>query len=232
MLTFLTILIMLVLGYVYLVDGVATAFTMFCNVFLAGLIAFNFWEPLADLLEPPFARSFFAGYEDALCLVVLFSVILGILRLATNSLSFAAIAFHPIFQRAGGALLGLATGYLISGFLCCLFQTLPWHEHFMGFQPEYDPNQPAMRKLFPPDRVWLALMHRAGSGPFSRPDQSTFDPEATFEIRYSRYRRYGDNRGPLRYEGEFDRELHHSTSDMTHGIAEPGSPVPILLRQD
>jgi uncharacterized membrane protein required for colicin V production len=208
MLTFLTILIMLLLGYIYLTDGVATAFTMFCNVFLAGLIAFNFWEPLAALLEPAFSRSFFAGYEDALCLAVLFAITLGTLRLATNSLSFAAIDFHPIFQRAGGAFFGLATGYLISGFLTCLFQTLPWHQRFMGFQPDYEGNQSAMRQVLPPDRLWLALMHRAGRGPFSREDYSTFDPEATFELRYSRYRRYGDGRGPLPYGGEFDKELH------------------------
>jgi hypothetical protein len=218
MLTFLTILIMLLLGYIYLTDGVATAFTMFCNVFLAGLIAFNFWEPLAGLLEPSFSRSFFAGYEDALCLTVLFSITLGMLRLATNSLSFAAIDFHPIFQRAGGAFLGVATGYLISGFLSCLFQTLPWHERFMGFQPEYDPNQPIMRQVLPPDRLWLALMHRAGMGPFSHEDDSTFDPEATFELRYSRYRRYGDSRGPLPYLGEFDKELQSSSPDKAKEV--------------
>jgi uncharacterized membrane protein required for colicin V production len=218
MLTFLTILIMLVLAYVYLVDGVATAFTMFCNVFLSGLIAFNFWEPLAELLEPQFSRSFFAGYEDALCLVVLFSVALGTLRVATNSLSFAAIDFHPILQRVGGGFFGLATGYLISGFLLCVFQTLPWHSRFMGFQPEYDSNQAGLRQVLPPDRVWLALMHRAGIGPFSRGDNPTFDPEATFELRYARYRRYGDNRGPLPYLGEFDKELHPTPSDAERAL--------------
>jgi Colicin V production protein len=213
MLTFLTILIMLGLAYVYLVDGLATAFTMFCNVFLAGLIAFNFWEPLADLLEPAFARSFFAGYEDALCLVILFSITLGLLRLATNSLSFAAIYFHPLLQRIGGAFFGLASGYLLSGFLLCVFQTLPWHERFMGFQPEYDPKEPGLRQSLPPDRVWLALMHRAGLGPFARGDNPTFDPEATFELRYARYRRYGDGRGPLPYHGEFDKEVRPFRAD-------------------
>jgi hypothetical protein len=212
-LTFLTILIMLILAYIYLVDGLATAFTMFCNVFLAGLIAFNFWEPLADLLEPAFARSFFAGYEDALCLVILFSLTLGLLRLVTNSLSFAAIYFHPLLQNIGGAFSGLATGYLISGFLICVFQTLPWHERFMGFQPECDPKEPGLRQVLPPDRVWLALMHRAGLGPFAWGDKPTFDPEATFELRYARFRRYGDSRAPLPYHGEFDKELRRSPSD-------------------
>ena len=58
MLTLLTILIVLGLAGLFVIQGLATAFTTFCNVVLAGLIAFNFWEPLADLLEPPLSRSF------------------------------------------------------------------------------------------------------------------------------------------------------------------------------
>src|SRR5437667_7651173 len=122
MLTLLTILIVLGLAGLFVIQGLATAFAMFCNVVLGGLIAFNFWEPLADLLDPPLSRSFFAGYEDAICLTALFGVAFAILRLATNTLSGAVIDFHPVAQRAGGAFFGLATGYLLAGFLVCIFQ--------------------------------------------------------------------------------------------------------------
>src|SRR5712692_3221852 len=215
MLTFLIILIMLLLGYVFMIQGLATAFTMFCNVFLAGLIAFNFWEPLADLLDPPLSRSFFAGYEDAICLTALFGVSFALLRLATNTLSRAVIDFHPLAQRAGGAFFGLATGYLLAGFLVCIFQTLPCHENFAGYVPDWQAHQSGLENLIPPGRVWLALMHRAGQGAFGRPSHSTFDPEATFVIRYARFRRYGDQRNPLPYSGEFDLELHPTpTTDL------------------
>src|SRR5262245_53432477 len=126
MLTFLTILIVLGLAYLFLIQGLATAFATFCNVVLAGLIAFNFWEPLADLLEPRLSRSFFAGHEDAICLTGLFAVAFGLLRLTTNTLAGAVIDFHPLVQRAGGAFFGLVSGYLLAGFLVCVFQTLPW----------------------------------------------------------------------------------------------------------
>ena len=53
-LALLTIVLMVAVGYAYLREGLLTAFTMFCNVFLAGLIAFNFWEPVASLIEPIF----------------------------------------------------------------------------------------------------------------------------------------------------------------------------------
>ncbi len=39
--------------------------------------------------------------------------------------------------------------------------------------------------MLPPDHVWLAMMRGV------MPD---FDPDATFEVRYYRYRRYDDKR--------------------------------------
>jgi len=191
-----------------LIQGVSTALTMFCNVFLSGLIAFNFWEPLADLLDPPLSRSFFAGYEDAICLTGLFGIAFALLRLATNTLAGAVIDFHPVAQRVGGAILGLVTGYLLAGFLVCVFQSLPWHESFFGYEPNWQAKQSGLDAVLPPDRVWLAMMHRAGEAGFSRADRSTFDPEATFVIRYARFRRYGDQRDRSPYNGEFNLELH------------------------
>ena len=154
----------------------------------------------------------------------LFSVTLGLLRLVTNKLAPSHIAFHPLMHSADGLLFGLVTGYLVSGFLVCVLQTLPWHENFLFFDPTYKPDQ-GVRRVLPPDRVWLALMHRAGAYAFSHradPDvlqpesfssrhirnHLTFDKYGTFEIRYARYRRYGDNRDPLPYRGEFNRQLH------------------------
>jgi hypothetical protein len=217
MLTFLTILIMLALAYLFLIQGLATAVAMFANVFLAGLIAFNFWEPLADLLDPLLSRSFFAGYEDAICLTVLFGIAFALLRLATNTLSRAVIDFHPIAQHVGGAFFGLSTGYLLAGFLVCVFQTLPWHENFWGYEPNWQANQSALESVFPPDRVWLSMMHRAGENAFARGDRATFDPQGTFVIRYSRFRRYGDHRQPYPYNGEFDLELRpYESGDVTN----------------
>src|SRR5215210_3775980 len=115
MLAIVTILIMLAVGYVYLTEGLFTACMMACNVLAAGLVAFNFWEPMADWLETQFAGTFLLGYEDALSLVLLFSLSLGLLRLATNNLAAVQIEFHPIMQSAGGILFGLVTGYLVSG---------------------------------------------------------------------------------------------------------------------
>src|SRR5262249_28608003 len=159
----LTVLVMLVVTYAYWREGLLTACTMFVNVLLAGLVTFNFFEPIADALDPIFADNFLHGWEDAFSLMVLFAFTLGILRLLTNTIAISDLDFPPVLLRGGGVLFGLATGYLASGVLVCILQTLPWHENFMGFEYKLDPAAPAsgIRQLLPPDRVWLGLMQRA-----------------------------------------------------------------------
>jgi len=216
---FVTVVIMLAVAYAYLREGLFTACTMAVNVFLAGLVAFNFWEPLAALLDPMLVGTFLHGYEDAVCLVLLFSLVLGLLRTVTNNLASSRIEFRGWLQSGGGILFGLITGYLVSGFLICTLQTLPWHENFMFFEPKYETGpEHLLRHVLPPDRVWLGLMHRVGAYAFSSGEDPrgsadsyyeryvTFDKYGTFELRYARYRRYGDNRGPMPYLGEFDQE--------------------------
>lgn len=214
MLAFFTILIMGAVGYAYWREGLFTACVMCVNTFAAGLVAFNFFEPIADLLDPLFNDSFAKGYEDGLVLVILFCLTLGLLRLATHNLAPKEIEFHAGMLRGGGAFFGLITGYLVCGFLICVLQTLPWHENFMGFDPKAEGSNP-FRRVLPPDRVWLALMSRAGAYAFSNNKNEstedsnslyeryqTFDRKATFELRYARYRRYTDAREPLSYLGE------------------------------
>ena len=87
----------------------------------------------------------------------------------------------------------------------------------MDFEPR-SRNEGDMRRLLPPDRVWLALMHYAGANGFARSADNeaadspfdrypTFDRSGTFELRYWRYRRYSDKEGPMPYHGELDQEL-------------------------
>jgi len=207
LLGFLTIVIMGICGYALMREGLLTAFAMACNVLLAGLIAFNFWEPLADLLDPGFAGSAMHGYEDALSLFLLFIVTLLPLRWATNQIANRVPELHPTLQYGGGILFGLIAGYLLSGFLLCVLQTLPWHQRFMNFDPEVatDDTNAAIRHILPPDRAWLVLMHQLSTDRLVWDD--TFDRHANFELRYARYRRYPNNASePRPYEGEFPQE--------------------------
>jgi hypothetical protein len=88
-------------------------------------------------------------------------------------------------------LFGLLTGYLVAGFLICVAQTLPFDEHFLKFDARVEANAPGakVRRVMPPDRLWLSMMHRASKASLSWDDDSAFDPDGSYELRYSRERR-------------------------------------------
>jgi hypothetical protein len=217
MLQLLTVVTMVLVGFVYLREGLFRAVVMCGSVLLAGLVTFNFWEPLADWLE---SHTGVGPYSDAVCLIALFVLTLGALRVATMALVPMRVAYHPAAQLAGGGLVGMVVGYLLTGFLVCVFQTLPWDRDFLGFEPA-DSTETSDRVL-PPDVVWLSLMHHAGAYPFAnRADENvdepgaprdkryqTFDQGGSFERRYARFRRYDDKGERETYQQEYDQELH------------------------
>jgi hypothetical protein len=204
LLALLTVLVMGIVTYAFWREGLLTALTMFVNVLVAGLVAFNFFEPLAKELEPLLKGSFLEAYEDSLSLTLVFCLTLALLRWATNNLAPEDLDLAPGVQQGGAGLFGLLTGYLLAGFLICVVQTMPWHEHFLGFKPEVNVNSPEnkMRRMVPPDRVWLAMMNFASRVGLSRGEDGEFDRDGTFEIRYQRHRRFADDRDAMPYQGE------------------------------
>jgi hypothetical protein len=217
---FLTVLVMAAIAYAQFKEGVFTSFVMLVNVMIAGVVACNFFEPLADLMADITKGTFMQGTEDFIMLVLLFLITLTALRFATNNIAPTEIEFHPILFQAGSILCALLTGYVLVGFFVVAMQTLPLDEHFMGFEaevttePSYqylhrsgsstaDKRETAgekrggemLRRIFPPDRIWLAMMQRASYGSLGNGDRSErngFDPQSNFPLRYERYRRYGD----------------------------------------
>jgi hypothetical protein len=188
----LTVLLMLgVMGYALLRWGALRAFCACCNVLLAGLVAFNFFEPVAASLDGKLEGASLHGCEDAVCLTVLFGATFGLLHLLTRLLARKWPDYHPGLQRGGAAVFGLLAGYLLAGFLVCVLDTLPLGPYFPGFQGKVDPDArwARLRRVLPPDRVWLAMMHRAGLGPFAH-GGPTFDADGSFEFRSQRLRRH------------------------------------------
>jgi hypothetical protein len=192
MLGLLTLVVMGIVAYAFWREGLFTAVTMTCNVVLAGVVTFGFFEPIADQLQPMFKDTFLAGYEDFLCLLLLFCGVLGGLRTGTNALAPSWLEYEAVLQKVGASLFGLIAGYLVAGFLVCALQTLPWQKHFLGFDPRVNPEGPGakLRRVMPPDRVWLGMMHLASRNGFSWED-TLFDSDGSFELRYYRERRIG-----------------------------------------
>src|SRR3954470_6207154 len=138
MLTAFTVILILVVGYAYLNEGLFTAAVMCCNVFIAGLLTFNFYEPVAGFLDDLLGGSFIGEYTDFLAMLGIFALLLAGLRMAANSLAPTAIEYHGYVQSAGGVIFGMLTGFLVAGFLVCALQTLLMHENFLGFDSKYN----------------------------------------------------------------------------------------------
>lgn len=194
----LTLAIMAISAYAFWREGPLTAFAMTCNVLAAGLVTYNFFEPVADLLEPSFQGTALAGTEDAIAMMVVFCPVLMLLRWATNTLASTHMEYPPALYRGGAVLFGLVTGYFVAGFLVCLLMTLPIQRDFLGYEPYLPRSSSPLRRFFPPDLVWLAAMHRLSGGVLTAGEDEggrkhLFDPNGNFVWRYGRYRRLDDN---------------------------------------
>src|SRR5258708_3960134 len=130
MLVILSVIVVVIVAGSQYRNGIFTSATMLIQVLLAGVVAFGLWEPLADELDPLVQEGRMAGYEDCIALTALFAGTLLVLRLTTNRINQELFDFNPIAQQFCGPAIGVVTGYLVSGFLICVLQTLPLDEEF------------------------------------------------------------------------------------------------------
>jgi len=190
-----TLLFIAAVSYAFWQEGLLTNACSCFNVLFSGLIAFNLYEPVADALDPMFHNSFMDGTEDFLSLLLLFCVSLGLLRMMAGSLAPTDPEYHPILYRAGSVPLGALTGYLAGGFMVCAITTLPFQRGFLDYEENPTAEKAAIAKVLPGDRVWLAMMHRAGNANLNWDGDPTFDPKGNWQLRYSRHRRVDPQSG-------------------------------------
>jgi len=170
-------LIVLIIAWCLIREGLWGAVLLFFEVIVAGLLAMNFFEPLAALMQDNLA--FMAGYEDGVALLVVFGLTVFIFREADGMFWPNMVRFPGIVHRAGAVVFGVLTGLAVSGFLLCAFQTLPVPSDFMGYDSE--------RKMVAGvglDRYWLAFSQRMSQKALGRSEDRAFDPEAAFIDMY------------------------------------------------
>ena len=141
-------------------EGLWGAAHTFLCVLLSGLLAMNFFEPLAGFLDGILGGA--KGYSDIVALIGLFTGFIFALRMGTEQLSPTFIQLPPALDQGGRWLFSVLTGYVTMAVLLTSLHTAPLPREFMGFKPE-------QRAFFglAPDRQWLGFTQYVTEKPFS-----------------------------------------------------------------
>jgi len=200
------VLIAILAGVTYFVANEGpwgAAFTLF-SVILSGIIATNFFEPLAEKMGGAM------GYEwqarvDIIAFLGIFSLLVYLMRLGTDHLMPTYVEVQPLLWDVGRWALGAATGYAMVAILLTSLHLAPLSREFAGFTPE--------RGNFlntAPDRMWLGFMQYLSEKSFASGTGQIFDYAdetmagtppgwqfASFPIRYAHRREAYTSYGPL-----------------------------------
>jgi hypothetical protein len=144
-------------------EGMWTNAIRLINVVTAGLLAVNFFEPVARWLD-----GWNASYTyvwDFLALWGLFAFFMMISRELTDRVSKVKVRFLKLADRIGSALLALWIGWAMICFTMMTLHTAPLARNFLfgGFQPEEK-----MILGLAPDRQWLGFVQKESRGAFGR----------------------------------------------------------------
>jgi hypothetical protein len=165
-------------------NGLWSNALMLVNVLTAGLLAFNYFEPLAEWLERQWPSLNYVW--DFVSVWLIFIVAMVALRAATDYMSNIKVRFLLPVDRAGGYILALWVSWVTVSFTTATLHTAPLARNFLGFQPAPEDK---MLGGFPPDRIWLAWVRSESMGSLCRLERlNPFDPLADFVLRYGKRR--------------------------------------------
>jgi hypothetical protein len=197
-------------------EGAWGAAAVLLSVIFAGLLAMNFFEPLANLLESALGTDWSYRF-DFIALMVLFAAGVFLLRLMSERLVPSFIAVDSRLYDVCRFGFALMTGYVTAAFLLAALHTAPLPRDFLGFTPE-------RKNLFgftAPDREWLGFVQYVSEKSMrSWEDGRVFDG-AQFEVEGH------DNRiWPtyiIRYASR--RDAYAAATGATTAQAASGAPV-------
>lgn len=128
-------------------EGAWGAAITFLAVLFGGLIAMNFFEPLASVLSDVLSK-----YADFVSLLVVFAAVVTGIRFASEYYMPTYVEVHPLLYDIGRWGFGLLTGYVTMAIVLTSLHTAPLPREFLGFAAE---NQ--MLFGLAPDRQWLGF---------------------------------------------------------------------------
>jgi hypothetical protein len=170
----------LLLTYVITSEGLWGSALMFFNVLFGAMIAFNFYEPLAALLD---GTGIGWGFSDTLCMLGLFSASVMFLRIVTETIAPAMVKFPLPLYHAGRLIFALATTLVTMAIILLAFEAAPVHKKVFTVV-DYQSKPPFGMGL---DHQWLGFFQYETGAVFARNSGGSRDP----------HRQYGHG-GPVR----------------------------------
>lgn len=170
------ITLVLILGMTYALtsEGLWGAALMFFNTLFAGLIAFNFYEPLAALIAEN--ATFMANFADVTALMSIFLASLLLLRLTTDSLGPSMVRFPTALYHPGRFLFAALASVVMAGIVILAYETSPVQSKLLGvFDWKY---MPLYGRRF--DRDFLAFFQYTSGNTFARNGAGGRDPIGEF----------------------------------------------------
>jgi hypothetical protein len=184
MLTILLVIVFLAcLGFL-IRDGLWTNTIRLINVVTAALLATNYFEWVAGIMQS--INSTYEYFWDTIALWGLFAGFYTVFRLATDQLSRFKVRFPIIVDKIGGPVMAVWVGWVM---VC--FTTMALHVAPLARNPLGGGFVPEQRMLYStaPDRLWLGFMQRMSLGPFSPfGGGQGFDPQGEFMLKYAQRR--------------------------------------------
>ncbi len=208
------IIVFLILGLTWALtsEGLWGSALMFFNVLFGAMIAFNFYEPLARLID---STGLPWGFSDTLCLMLLFTFSVGILRMTTETIAPAQVRFPMPIYHLGRLVFGLGGAVVTMSIVILAFHCAPIYKKMFG-TVVYDTKPPFGLGL---DHQFLGFFQRETGAVFTNfnspngrrdpfkeyggPNQSPlnfFDPRAEWLINHQNARPYGTETVPASEE--------------------------------
>ena len=180
------IVLVLSIAYAWMVRGAFSAMLHMLCAFIAGAVAFAFWEPLALMLVKMSPErgffSFIEGIAWGVALIVPFAIAFLLLRAASDKLIPNNIKNATVVDYAGGAVFGAITGVISIGILVIGIGNMRVSTNFLGYQPIwYSADRTnAAGSLVRTDSLWVPADKLVAQiyGNLSKGTMSTSEPLA------------------------------------------------------
>ncbi len=198
MIDLLLLAILAVITWCVASEGAWGAGMMLVVVVLSALLAMNFFEPLAGILQAgAVPGSMWSMRVDVISLVGLFALFVTLLRAGSEKLCPAFLQINGFAYEIARWSFSALTGYVTIAFLLTALHTAPLPREFMGFAPELGRRTGPLVRMAP-DFQWLGFTQYVSEkvirgraifdGPVFEVGEFEKRPWPTFPIRYAHRR--------------------------------------------